>query len=149
MQNFLKTCNIFSKWDWEFRWFTTEFSLLNLNSFYRIMWFLILHGCHGLSFAQSFPVKPDPDKAGLLSARTLSEGAEVAVMSQDPSCQAGGSTQATAHPLGLRQRGCHEGSHLMLAQQSSQQTRLLHPVTSSTFCIKQSSVSWACMFLQV
>lgn len=30
---------------------------------------MILPYCHGLSFVRSFPIKLDPDKAGLLSAR--------------------------------------------------------------------------------
>lgn len=63
------------------------------------------------------------------------KGIEVATMSHDQSCPAGRSVQVTAHPLGLRQWEFHKWSGLH-AQQSSQQTRLLHPVASLTFCIK-------------
>lgn len=158
MQNFLKTCKIFHKWEGEFRWFTVNFSFLNLNSDYSIMQHHFT--LYGLSFVQFFPIKLDPDKAGLLSVRNtvgmyhvlhdtailLTGGAlmgrpqvpEQTVMSKAPkllwwaktrAAELGGIMQVTAHPLGLRQREFHKWSGLIHAQQSSRQTRLLHPVT--------------------
>lgn len=160
MQNFLKPCNVFSKWEGEFMWFTTAFFTpkpklcLHHSGTYHftlLLWAFFstvlphrtcaeldsfLSGTHWEWIMLCKTLLSYTHRghwwASSTSADSVVKGTEVTVMS-DQSCQARGRSL----PIHLAEAGgIPQVIKSFLPQLSSHQTRLLHSVSSSNFFIK-------------